>query len=171
MVTVFIQGVRDEEIIRRLHGRYEIPQTMDALMAATKMYVNAEKSVALARSLERKKDAWRPNEMRPPLSIMTRTHHTPRQFHGSRYSPFNSFWCEHQRPHHSHRKETSSVSMKITRRYPTYLPRTKSRSVILTLEKSNGKRLHRSMKAPCEICLNSMITIRPMGMRLIDVGI
>jgi hypothetical protein len=75
MVTGFIQGVRDEELIRRLHGPDGMPQTVEALMAAVKMYVKAEKSVALASSLEIKKEAWHLSDSRPISSIASQDTH------------------------------------------------------------------------------------------------
>jgi hypothetical protein len=51
MIIGFIQGVRDEELLWHLHGPEGMPQRIEALMAAAKMYVKAEKLVELARSL------------------------------------------------------------------------------------------------------------------------
>jgi hypothetical protein len=79
MITRFIQGVHDEELIRQLHGPDGMSQTMDALMVAAKMYVKAEKSLALARSLEK----WHHSNARAGRSAFGRGRFTPRRSHGA----------------------------------------------------------------------------------------
>ncbi|KAI3756292.1 hypothetical protein L1987_56112 [Smallanthus sonchifolius] len=54
MIAGFIQGIRHDELIRRLHGRDGLPKTMEELMTAARAFVRAERSVRSTHEYDKK---------------------------------------------------------------------------------------------------------------------
>ncbi|KAI3694623.1 hypothetical protein L1987_77591 [Smallanthus sonchifolius] len=54
MIAGFIQGIRHDELIRRLHGRDGLPKTMEKLMTAARAFVRAERSVRSTHEYDKK---------------------------------------------------------------------------------------------------------------------
>lgn len=54
MIVRFIQGVRNDDLIQRLHGKDSLPTTIEELMVAARAFVSAEKLVKGNQELEKK---------------------------------------------------------------------------------------------------------------------
>ncbi|XP_022030791.1 uncharacterized protein LOC110931717 [Helianthus annuus] len=58
----FLQGVNDDELLRKLHDRNGVPDTIEEIMRITKIYVCQEKSIIASHAANKKKESYRPSE-------------------------------------------------------------------------------------------------------------
>ncbi|KAK1431626.1 hypothetical protein QVD17_08115 [Tagetes erecta] len=127
MIAGFVNGVRDDHLIRRLHGPDGMPRTMEALMNIAKMHIKAEKSVQLNRAIGKQKEAWKQTD--------TRGKSTLRHYKSEGRPPHQSSAREWARPYPSNRQEIVSVVAKHAQREKDsgsfYASLTKSPSAIL----------------------------------------
>ncbi|KAK1417533.1 hypothetical protein QVD17_26662 [Tagetes erecta] len=114
MIAGFVNGVRDDHLIRRLHGPDGMPRTMETLMNIAKMHIKAEKSVQLNRTSGKQKETWKSTESRGKDSQKPYKNEGRHQRHNERAQ--SSFTKEWSRPYAQNRPELVNVVAKHAQR-------------------------------------------------------
>ncbi|KAM0018281.1 hypothetical protein Hdeb2414_s0026g00672431 [Helianthus debilis subsp. tardiflorus] len=55
----FLQGVNDDELLRKLHDRNEVSDTIEEIMKIAKVYVHQEKSILASHVANKKRESYR----------------------------------------------------------------------------------------------------------------